>query len=96
MVKSETGKYVVLSTLLMLSALFYPLTPILGAGTGEGPGPLSPPEPPGDAHRVNMSEAVPHGFVYSARNFDNYRNNDFFFFSYKCAISTRSHGYRRS
>ncbi len=64
MVNSETGKYVVFTALLMLSALLYPLTPILGGGTGEGPGPLGPPDPPGDAHRVNMSEAVPHGFVY--------------------------------
>jgi len=64
MLKSDTRKYVVVTALLMLSAMFFPLTPIQGAGMGEGPGPSGPPDPPGDAHRVNMSETVPNGFVY--------------------------------
>jgi hypothetical protein len=64
MLKSDSRKYAVITALLMLSALFFPLTSILGAGIGEGPGPSGPPDPPGDAHRVNMSETIPNGFVY--------------------------------
>ena len=44
--------------------MLFSVPPVLGAGTGGGNGPSGPPDPPGNSHRVNMSDMVPKGFNY--------------------------------
>ena len=48
----------------ILLMILFPVTAVLGAGLGSGSGPMGPPDPPGEAHRVNMTDTVPRGYAY--------------------------------
>jgi len=59
MVQSKSRRYAAVLFLMMI----FSVSTVLGSGIG-GSGSSGPPDPPGGAYRVNMSDTTPHGFIH--------------------------------